>query len=256
MTISTSSRREKSTGRFGLHFLIDAKVPFGNANHARYSDTFRKSAANAARHEQVADIHLIGALYVFNSHYVPSRIPNPAYEPSRTRALDDYIDAEPTVNGQLNVDSVARDTHDGSDSAVQRHDWHVRPDSNARRVQRKLRDSKVLGRVLADDRGACNFIGNRFTQAEQAQQAPVLDLDGGNFSNFRTQPRILISQLVVVCFDIDKVEVVPDDARDTARSGRREILQRRGHSHHGAINSVHFFGSPNACPEEEERHCE
>ena len=110
----------------------------------------RGNAALAARHEEIADFHVVARVDHLDLAAVARRIASPADEPARACALVLDVDPEGGVDRELYVHRISRDMKHGADHAVGRDDGHVRPDVARALVEHDPSDAKELGEVLSD----------------------------------------------------------------------------------------------------------
>src|SRR5262249_22820580 len=158
----------------------------------------RKSSTHAARHEQVADVDLVGPLHELDATGVPRLIAGAANEPSGAGQLVDDVDAAAAVDRQKNVDAITRDALHLTDGALLRDDGHVGTHFATGAIHRNARYAEKFGDVLADHLGAHEIAGYRFFQAEQAFEASVFDFLLLESPEPVAQARVFVEQPLVV----------------------------------------------------------
>ena len=208
----------------------------------------------AAGQQQIAHINLVGSLHVLYPSKISSPIAHPADETARAGPLHHHIDSEPTVHGELHVHLVARHPQHRPHGAVDTQDRHVGSHRSLGVVQHQVSNPEVLGRVLPDHDCAHRFLRDRLAQPEQATQPPVLPAQRRHFVDRSSEPRILVSELVVVRLHVDQVHVVADHAGEPAGDRGGDILDRGRHPHDRAIDHAHVLGLADAGTQEEEGH--
>lgn len=225
-----------------------------DAGHARDGDATRKPPADAARHEQIADRDLVGALHELDAEIVFVELAFAANEAARAGALDDDVDPEVGVDDELHVDGVARHALDGADDAAERDDRHVALDVAAAAIDREPIDPEILGDLLADDLRGEDVARQALAQPEQSLQAPVLRFLRLEPTHALFQARRVEREPLVVGLHIDEINVVAPKVRETPRKPSRPLLNRLAHPHDRPIELPPLLRIADVRAQKQERH--
>jgi hypothetical protein len=240
--------------RCGHDALVDAEVALDHLGDGGDRDALGEAPPDAAGHEQVAHLDLVGALHVLHVARVFALVAGAAGEAARPGALHDHVDAAARVDDQAHVDGVARALQRRPHHAVGREHGQVGPDVAVLAIERHARDAEELVGVLADHLRAHHVDAEAGLEIEQALEPTVLFLEGLELAHALLEAGVLRGEARVVLLHVDQVDVVAPEVRDPAGERGRRVLNGRRDADDDLVGPGDLLGIAHAGAEEPERH--